>query len=306
METIISRRDLLQIGYGTAAALGASGIAGELSPVRALAQNNAYKVGNAPPTASASGAQLFYRDDFFGEPWHRPEPALLIHGVGESSIVWYGWMPRMAQQFRVLRPDLPGFGSSKVPNNFQWSLANLAKVLAQFLDSLGIDSAHIVGAKLGGSIAMQFAADYPRRTRTLVVASSPVSTPKFAPEMGEHLGKKWIEESQRNRLGSAASKEQVEYWIRMMNAMDQRTRNGIDQVTASLNLEPILPRIAAPTLVITADRSYLQSVETVLNYQKKIPKSRLLVLSTDAYHVAVAKADECVASVLSFVQETKA
>ena len=47
--------------------------------------------------------------------------------------------------------------------------ANLAAVMARFLDAIELESAHIVGAKLGGAIAMQFAADYPRRTRTLVV-----------------------------------------------------------------------------------------------------------------------------------------
>jgi len=44
----------------------------------------------------------------------------------------------------------------------------------------------------------------------------------------------------------------------------------------------------------------------VLQYQKKIRNSRLLVLQTDAYHVAVAKADECVTNVQSFIKETKA
>jgi len=50
----------------------------------------------------------------------------------------------------------------------------LANDLARFLDKLGIKTAHIVGAKLGGSIAYQFAADYPERTQTLAVVSGPV------------------------------------------------------------------------------------------------------------------------------------
>ena len=67
-----------------------------------------------------------------------------------------------------------------------------------------------------------------------------------------------------------------------------------------------ISRITSPTLVITADRSALQTVEAVLQYQKKIKNSRLLVLQSDAYHVAVAKADECVTNVLTFIKETKA
>jgi pimeloyl-ACP methyl ester carboxylesterase len=77
------------------------------------------------------------------------------------------------------------------------------------------------------------------------------------------------------------------------------------KVEEALNMESVLPRIAAPTLVITSDRSALQSVETVLRYQQKIPNSRLLVLPSDGYHVAVIKPDECVSNVLSFIKDIK-
>ena len=108
-----SRRDVLQLGASTAAAVGVSAV-GALGPVRALAQG--------APASNAAAEDYFYRDDWFGEPWRKPETAILIHGNAESSIVWYAWMPRMAQEFRVLRPDLPGFGRSRIPSGFEWSL----------------------------------------------------------------------------------------------------------------------------------------------------------------------------------------
>src|ERR1700720_2435021 len=165
MAVTRSRRDVLHFGYGTVAALGVSAVAGALGPVRALAQG--------APASNASAEDLFYRDDWFGEPWRKPETAVLIHGAAESSIVWYAWIPRMAREFRVLRPDLPGFGQSRIPAGFEWSLPSLATYLAHVLDKVGIDSAHIIGAKAGGTIAMQFAADYSARTRTLSVVSGP-------------------------------------------------------------------------------------------------------------------------------------
>ena len=304
MTTTISRRGWLHLGAGTAAALGASTLT-QLGTQGVAAQGR--PTAPAPPTIEVSpGVRLFWRDDWHGEPWRKPEPVLLIHGVGESGLTWWGWMPRMAHEFRVLRPDLPGFGQSPVPQNFTWTVENLAAVFAHFLDAIHIESAHIIGAKLGGAIAMQFAADFPRRTRSLVVASGPTTQPVFKRTTAGLLTPKWVNDTQRDRLGSAASAEQVEYWNTMMNATDPRTTEGINKVTAALRLEPILPRIGAPTLVITSDRSALQSVEAVLQYQKKIRNSRLLVLQTDAYHVAVAKADECVTNALSFIKETKA
>lgn len=309
MTAVISRRELLQMSYGTAALVGISTVPSELGPAIALAQSeparpvsNILREEKTVPTASAgSRAQLFYRDDWFGEPWVKPEPALMIHGVGESSIAWFGWVPRMAREFHVLRPDLPGLGHSAIPPDFEWSLANLATTLAHFLDALEVESAHIIGAKLGGAIAMQFAADYPRRTRTLVVASAPVSTPKYSSTAAEFQGKTWVQDTQRDRLGSAAPQEEIDYWNHMMGSMSSEAKDGIKKVTSTLS-DSMLPRITAPTLVITTDRSALQPVETVLQYQKKIPNSRLLVLPSDAFHVAVAKADECVTSVLAFIK----
>ena len=291
MAVTTSRRDLLHFCCGTAATLGVSAVAGELAAVRALAQP-------ASPVSNISKEDLFYREDWFGEPWRKPETAVLIHGNDESSVVWFGWVPRMGREFRLLRPDLPGFGQSKVPPGFEWSLPSLAAFIARVLDKAGVESAHIIGAKTGGAIAMQFAADYPARTRTLAVASGPasvivVSNPSSIP--------------QRDRLGSAASKEMIDYWNNMFAAAPEEGTKGLRTALSKFDLarDGVLRRITAPTLVITADRSALQSVEKVRQYQLLIPNSRLVVLHSDAYHIAAANADECVTNVLAFIKDAK-
>jgi pimeloyl-ACP methyl ester carboxylesterase len=242
-----------------------------------------------------SGLQVFYREDWLGAPWLDGEPVVFLHGNLETGDIWYGWVPRMAQRFRLYRPDLPGFGRSKVPSNFGYSFAAYVGMVADFLDAIGAGSAHIIGAKTGGATAMQFAATYPQRTRTLVVASGPFGSvdPKFESA------------SQQIRLGSAASKEEMDYFDKLRDATSPETRRGTSAMVAANNLEGLLPKITARTLIITSDRSALQSVDTVLRYQPKIPNSRLLVLTSDAYHVAVANADECVTNVLAFIEETK-
>src|SRR5262245_66465591 len=121
-----SRRDVL---IGTAAALGVSAPAGVLGPERALAQGTA--------ASNTSAEDFFYREDWFGEPWRKPETAVLIHGNAESSIVWYAWLPRMGQEFRVLRPDLPGLGRSRIPAGFDWTLPSLGGFGARVLDKAG-------------------------------------------------------------------------------------------------------------------------------------------------------------------------
>lgn len=285
-----SRRDLLRLGCATAATIGGSAVVGVLASARALAHGT--------PTNSVSTEDVFYREDWFGEPWRKPEVAMLIHGNDESSVVWFGWVPRMGQEFRLLRPDLPGFGHSRIPAGFEWSLPSLATFAARVLDKAGVESAHIIGAKTGGAIAMQFAADYPTRTRTLAVVSGPasvisISNPSRIP--------------QRDRLGSAASKEMIEYWNNLFATAPEEGTKGLRKALSKFDLvrDGILQRITAPTMVITADRSALQSVEKVRQYQLQIPNSRLVVLHSDAYHIAAANAEECVTNVLAFIKETR-
>ena len=286
----ISRRVLLNAGSTTTAMLG----------LAAFADAAGYTAVAAQPAVRCAGAadDPYVREDWFGEPWRQPETAILIHGNDESGIVWYAWVPRMGREFRLLRPDLPGFGGTRVPAGFQWSLPNLASFIARVLDRAGADKAHIIGAKTGGAIAMQFAADYPDRTLTLSVASGPASViridnPSPVP--------------QRDRLGSHAPKEMVDYWNAMFANAPEAGKKGLDTVLSKFDLarDGVLQRIRAPALIITADRSALQSVEKVRQYQRLIPNSRLAVLNSDAYHIAAANPDACVDNVLGFIRENR-
>src|SRR3984893_11216745 len=286
MTRTISRRKAI-------AALGFSAVAAELTsetmraqslPVRAVKDD--YK------------EDVFYREDWLGEPWRKPEPVVLIHGNDESSTEWYAWVPRMAQEYRLIRPDLPGLGHSNVPRGFEYSLASLAKFVTQVMDKAGVDSAHIVGAKTGGAVAMRFAADYPKRTRALVVVGGPASPIMIADPSPI---------PQRDRLGSNVSKEMIAYWNTLFTRGDREGVKGLNKALSNFDLvkEGVLQRITAPTLVITADRSKMHSVEKARAYQVQIPNSRLVVIRSDAYHIAAANADECVTHTLAFLKEQK-
>src|SRR2546427_461021 len=133
----MSRRDLLRAGVGTAVAMNAFAGAAAFAqsvPVRSVPKD--YK------------EDLFYREDWLGEPWRKPGTAVLIHGNDESSIEWYAGVPRMAQEYRLIRPDLPGLGHSKIPPGFEYSLASLATFVTQAMDRAGVESQHIMAPTL--------------------------------------------------------------------------------------------------------------------------------------------------------------
>ena len=123
-----------------------------------------------PTFATAPDAQLHYLVDDLTDPWTKPETILLLHGNCESSLAWYAWVPRLARRFRVVRPDMRGYGASTpMPRDFRWSLDVIIDDYIRLMDSLGVQRFHLVGAKIGGIIARAFAARQPERVRTLTV-----------------------------------------------------------------------------------------------------------------------------------------
>jgi 3-oxoadipate enol-lactonase len=59
---------------------------------------------------------LHYIVDDDTDPWSQPQSIVLLHGLGQSGAVWRGWVPHLAREYRVIRPDLRGFGASlRVP-----------------------------------------------------------------------------------------------------------------------------------------------------------------------------------------------
>src|SRR5579859_866850 len=65
------------------------------------------------------GLQIHYKDEWFGAPWLDPQAVVFLHGNLETNSIWYGWVPRMAQRYRLLLPDLPGYGGSTAPADFE-------------------------------------------------------------------------------------------------------------------------------------------------------------------------------------------
>src|SRR6185369_6999841 len=65
-------------------------------------------------------------DDWLGEPWTTPETVVMVHGNSESSRAWTMWVPHLSGRYRVIRPDLPGFGASSEPPGYGWSAQELA------------------------------------------------------------------------------------------------------------------------------------------------------------------------------------
>jgi 3-oxoadipate enol-lactonase len=255
------------------------------------------------------GLQMAYEDHWFGEPWTSSVPVVLIHGNSESSRAWTCWVPHLARHYRVIRPDLPGFGASPEPGDYGWTASELAADIGRFLDALKIEHCHLIGAKYGGSACMRLAIDQPTRLISLCLFGSPVrgsgtGNADLIRDKGVH---RWAAETMRARLGNSASEAQLKWWAdELMGKTSARAAFNASASRIDMELEHELSRIAAPTLIVTTQESGLQTVEAVERYASRIPVSKVIVLPGDSYHIAAVEPDICAQHARAFMQEADA
>jgi 3-oxoadipate enol-lactonase len=263
------------------------------------------------PTFTLSpGAELFYEVDDFTDPWSSPETIVFLHGLAETSVAWRPWVPHFARRYRTIRIDQRGFGNSTpMPEEFKWSIDVPADDLTRLADDLKLSSFHLVSAKFGGTVAMRFAAKYPERLKSLSVVSSPTSLrkslgkqiPGWQALIKEEGVRSWAASTMNGRLGSDALPEATAWWIDLMGSAHPSTVAGIMRNLIEVDVTFDLPHIKCPTLVVTTTGSGLGSVEAVKDWQQLIPRSDLIVIKDDSYHVAAAKPDLCAKSVREFI-----
>ena len=128
-------------------------------------------------------------------------PVILLHGSGAGATGWSNFAPNiavLAQDFRVLALDAPGWGLSDAATSDVYD--HPAAVL-EFMDALGIEKAALVGNSMGGMTAITFAARYPDRISHLITMGpgSFFSVPAmFGPGDGPSEGLKILQEGYRN------------------------------------------------------------------------------------------------------------
>ena len=115
------------------------------------------------------------------------EPLVLIHPLGGTRIVWEPVIPLLAATREVIAPDLPGFGESRaLPDHEPPTAARLARAVADFLDTLGLESTHVAGNSLGGWVALELERLDRARSVTAIAPAGLWSRP-LGPRPGPNL-----------------------------------------------------------------------------------------------------------------------
>lgn len=215
-------------------------------------------------------------------------PAIVfIHGGLLDSRIWDAELAFFSGQYLAVRYDLRGSGKSPKAKEKYSHVEDLANVL----DSVGADSAHLVGLSFGGRIAIDFALTYPERTRSLVLLAPGLSGYTFSTEHEHRLHqlfvdttvdgftKKWLSDPY---MAPAMENTRLAPWLRMLTAENARKRlTGPAEAAAdwprpeaALRLKSLAP----PVLLFVGDRDVPDVKKIAELLEAQVPRTRVIHL----------------------------
>jgi pimeloyl-ACP methyl ester carboxylesterase len=238
------------------------------------------------PTATVNGTRISYTDTGGGGT-----SVLLLHAFPLHAGMWQPQLDALGDRFRLIAPDLKGFGGSDAPDDAAgYSMDGYADDVKGLLDELGIDKAVVTGLSMGGYIAFAFL----RRHRDAIAALVLADTRAEA-DPPEGKEKRTTQQVQVREQGTAALIEgmagallsdvtrgrQPEVVARAKELMDNPPAGFIGALEAMKNRPDStgdLAGIAVPTLVIVGENDGVTPPEASRKMHEHVGGSRLVVL----------------------------
>jgi pimeloyl-ACP methyl ester carboxylesterase len=145
---------------------------------------------------NADGVRIFYRSA--GDP--AAPVLLLLHGFPASSFMFRDLIPHLADRYRVIAPDLPGFGFTEVPEDrkYKYSFDALAGTVAAFTDALGLDRFAVYVFDYGAPTGFRLAMRHPERITAIVSQNGNAYLEGLGDAWGP-IRKYWSEPTSENR-----------------------------------------------------------------------------------------------------------
>ena len=219
-------------------------------------------------------------------------PLLLLHGLGDSHDDWRMQIPEFAAKYRVIVPDLRGFGASERREPF--TIQRHARDMRTLLSALSIERAHVVGLSMGGAVAIELALRAPQVVASLVLVNT---APGFTLTSWQRRRMAWLRVLVALVLGVGGvarvtgkgvfpARNQGRLRKRFIRRASHTSRWVYLATLRALtrwNAESRLAAIRAPTLIIGAQHDFTTSAEK-RRWCARIPGARFVEIAGSRHH----------------------
>jgi 2-hydroxy-6-oxonona-2,4-dienedioate hydrolase len=225
---------------------------------------------------------------------------ILLHGIGASAERWSRVIPTLSRYYRVIIPDIIGFGYSDKPVVEYTMDFFIDDFFRPFLDNLGISKASIIGSSFGGHVATEFAIRFNHMVEKLVLVSPAGMMKTSTPTLDryimaalypvyEHVYEAFSEMAYDS--ADAVNEEIVMDFINRMRLTNAKYAfmSTVLGIRYAPKLKGRLSNIIAPTLLVWGDKDRMIPLQYAREYTDEIPKSELVVIKNCGHTPYVEK-----------------
>ena len=258
------------------------------------------------PYVENEGARLYWTERGSGPP------VLLIMGLSFTHEMWHRTLPALSG-CRAILFDNRGMGRSSVPSG-PYFIRQMARDANAVLVAAGANSAHVLGASMGGMIAQELALLYPERVRSLILACT--SYAGFFARWPDVRCSQWLLGSKRTReereralanllYASTTPMARIHEDIGIRCACMWSRKGFLNQFGGILpwNAYFRLPRITAPTLVIHGDQDKLIPPQNGKIVARRIPGARFELIQNAGHILTTDQPEFCREALSKFLAE---
>ena len=227
-------------------------------------------------------------------------PLILIHGFLGSSKMWEPQINFFKNHFRVITPDLPGFGKSNKAKSHN-SIQSIASLLMECLEEKKIDKFYLLGHSMGGMIVQEMAKKYGNKIVKLICYSTGPRGEmpgrfESVDQSRENLKKKGLEITAKNIAKTwFVKKENAKYFDICIEAGKQTSTKAVDDALIAFknwNGVDTLKNIKNETLIVWGDQDKSYNLEQIKTLEKSIKKSKLVIFKNCAHNVHLEQPDQ--------------
>lgn len=240
------------------------------------------------------------------------EPLMLLHGFGGNKDTFTRVSRFLVKRYRVIIPDIIGFGESAHPSQADYSTPAQVERLRELSQALNLKNLHLGGNSMGGQIALLYAALYPTEVNSLWLLSPAVARSSFKSDV-----LKVITESGRNSLIARNVKEFQEVMALGMSKppfipkpmlevlAQERIQNAaleerIFQKIIDHSVEDQIRGMETPTLIVFGNQDRIISIETADVLSKLLPNSKVVVVQNAGHVPMFEQPRQCANDYVSF------